>query len=169
MKKTSYIVVFLLLLCPWLSARRIAPPPNLLFILTEDQGAQLGYNGTPGVLTPPMDALAASGIYFNNAFVPYLDSKDAKPWGNRTYGETVRAKAQFPEAWRILTGMDPQSLGGTVPVLELYDLKSDPAEMLNRVTDPSCHAERDLLYHALRSWAVSTQDSGIAIPAVPPS
>ncbi len=47
------------------------PRPNLLFILTEDQGAQLGFVGTPGVQTPHMDALARSGVYFNHAFVAY--------------------------------------------------------------------------------------------------
>jgi N-sulfoglucosamine sulfohydrolase len=45
--------------------------PNLLFILTEDQGAHLGFVGTPGVQTPGMDSLARSGVYFNNAFVAY--------------------------------------------------------------------------------------------------
>ena len=49
-----------------------APPkPNLLFILTEDQGAHLGFLGTPGLQTPHMDALARSGVYFDHAFVAY--------------------------------------------------------------------------------------------------
>ena len=97
------------------------------------------------------------------------DSKDAKPWGNRSYHETVRAKAQFPEAWRILAEMDPQSLGGSPPVMEFYNLKSDPDEMLNRAADPSCKVEREQLYHALRSWTVTTHDSGVTLPAGPPS
>jgi N-sulfoglucosamine sulfohydrolase len=45
--------------------------PNLLFILTEDQGAHLGCLGTPGLQTPNMDALASSGVLFRNAFVAY--------------------------------------------------------------------------------------------------
>jgi N-sulfoglucosamine sulfohydrolase len=45
--------------------------PNILFILTEDQGAHLGFLGTPGLQTPNMDALAKSGVYFDNAFVSY--------------------------------------------------------------------------------------------------
>lgn len=48
-----------------------AGPPNILFILTEDQGAQMGFVGTPGLQTPHMDSLARSGVYFNNAFVVY--------------------------------------------------------------------------------------------------
>lgn len=48
-----------------------APRPNLLFILTEDQGAQLGYLGTPGLQTPHLDSLARTGVYFNHAYVAY--------------------------------------------------------------------------------------------------
>ena len=46
-------------------------PCNLLVILTEDQGAQLGALGTPGLQTPQMDALAASGALFHQAYVAY--------------------------------------------------------------------------------------------------
>jgi len=59
------------------------------------------------------------------------DSKEWPKWGNRTYAETVRVKEKFPEAFRILAEMDPQSLGGKVPSLELYDLHSDPDELRN--------------------------------------
>ena len=81
----------------------------------------------------------------------------------------MRTKDQFPEAWRILTEMDPQSLGGTVPALELYDLKSDPDEMKNRATDPACREERTRLYGALRAWVKTTNDPAVTPPAVPPS
>jgi N-sulfoglucosamine sulfohydrolase len=49
------------------------PPsrPNILFILTEDQGAHLSAIGTEGLQTPHMDSLARSGVYFRNAFVAY--------------------------------------------------------------------------------------------------
>lgn len=45
--------------------------PNILFFLAEDQGAHLSRLGTPGLQTPNIDALAKSGVYFNNAFVAY--------------------------------------------------------------------------------------------------
>ena len=48
-----------------------ASQPNILFILTEDQGAQMSYVGTPGLYTPNMDHIAKSGVYFNRAFVNY--------------------------------------------------------------------------------------------------
>ncbi len=45
--------------------------PNIMFILTEDQGAHLSLLKTPGLQTPHIDALAKSGVYFDNAFVAY--------------------------------------------------------------------------------------------------
>jgi len=48
-----------------------ASRPNLLLIHTEDQGAHLGFLGTPGLQTPHLDELARSGVYFENAFVVY--------------------------------------------------------------------------------------------------
>ena len=46
-----------------------ADHPNVLFILTEDQGTQLSFVGTAGLSTPNMDRIAKDGVYFNRAFV----------------------------------------------------------------------------------------------------
>jgi N-sulfoglucosamine sulfohydrolase len=96
------------------------------------------------------------------------DSKDAKPWGNRAYAETVRVKDQFPAQYRILAEMDPQRLGGSVPPLELYDLRSDPDEMTNLVGAPQHRGEVDRLYAALRQWVKDTADPAVAPPDTPP-
>lgn len=48
-----------------------APVPNILFILTEDQGGHLSYLGTPGLETPNMDRIARQGVYFERAYVNY--------------------------------------------------------------------------------------------------
>ena len=62
------VVLFLCLLgMPVFAAER----PNVLFILTEDQGQHLSYLGTPGLQTPNMDRIASRGIYFNHAYVSY--------------------------------------------------------------------------------------------------
>jgi N-sulfoglucosamine sulfohydrolase len=45
--------------------------PNILFILTEDQGAQMSLLGTAGLRTPNMDRIARQGVYFRKAFVTY--------------------------------------------------------------------------------------------------
>ncbi len=45
-------------------------PTNVIFILTDDQGAwALGSYGNPETRTPNLDALAAGGARFTNAFV----------------------------------------------------------------------------------------------------
>ena len=93
------------------------------------------------------------------------DSKEWKVWGNRTYSETVKFRDKFPGQYRILAEMDPQSLGGKVPPVELYDLKSDPDEMRNLARDAKCRPELDRLYAALKTWQVETKDPAIAPPA----
>lgn len=50
-----------------------APPatPNILLIVSEDNGPELGCYGDPYAQTPHIDALAAEGVLFENAFVGY--------------------------------------------------------------------------------------------------
>jgi len=93
------------------------------------------------------------------------DSKQWPTWGNRTYAETVRVKEQFPEAFRVLAGLDPQNLGGNVPALELYDLQSDPDELHDLASRPEHAAQRDRLYAALRQWVRDTADTAVNPPA----
>ena len=46
-----------------------APPPNILFLLTDNQRNDLlGCAGNPIIKTPNIDQLAASGVRFENAF-----------------------------------------------------------------------------------------------------
>jgi N-sulfoglucosamine sulfohydrolase len=66
----SLIPLALLFFCAALHADD-SKRPNILFILTEDQGAHPSFLGTPGLQTPNMDALARSGVFFRNAFVAY--------------------------------------------------------------------------------------------------
>lgn len=51
------------------TAQAPALATNILFIVTEDQGMQLGAIGTAGLLTPNMDGLAAEGVLLTNAHV----------------------------------------------------------------------------------------------------
>ncbi|MFM8619446.1 MAG: sulfatase [Opitutaceae bacterium] len=46
-----------------------APRPNFLFIVSEDNGPELGCYGNPHVRTPHLDRLAAEGIRFDRAYV----------------------------------------------------------------------------------------------------
>jgi len=111
-------------------------------------------------------------IYRENVEHPWRtvqdDSKFWTTWGNRTYDETVRLKDKFPEHYRILAELDPQTLGGKVPALELYDLQSDPDEMHNLVGDQKHRAVLDRLYAALRQWVRDTDDPAVHPPPTLP-
>ncbi|NOQ97504.1 MAG: sulfatase-like hydrolase/transferase [Calditrichae bacterium] len=45
--------------------------PNILLIVSEDNGPDLGCYGNKNVFTPNLDQLAAEGVQFNNAYVTY--------------------------------------------------------------------------------------------------
>lgn len=46
--------------------------PNILFILTDDQGyADVGFNGSPDIITPNLDNLANKGTIFTSAYVAH--------------------------------------------------------------------------------------------------
>jgi len=64
-------LVFGLLLCLVFPAlAQSAERPNLLLIVSEDNGPALGCYGEPHVQTPVLDALAQRGVRFDRAFVP---------------------------------------------------------------------------------------------------
>jgi len=53
-----------------LAGGRAKKQPNIIFLLTDDQRADtMGCAGNPIIQTPNMDALAANGVRFTNAFV----------------------------------------------------------------------------------------------------
>ncbi len=50
--------------------RQEQPPPNIIFLLTDDQRFDaMGYTGNPYIRTPNIDRLAERGIIFENAYV----------------------------------------------------------------------------------------------------
>lgn len=60
------IAVWLAMLLSSATAER----PNILMIVSEDNGPELGCYGEPSVTTPVLDRLAAEGVRFQNAYVP---------------------------------------------------------------------------------------------------
>lgn len=60
-------ITFLLDSCHSVTKKR----PNILLIVSEDNGPDLGCYGNQNVFTPNLDKLAAEGVQFNNAFVTY--------------------------------------------------------------------------------------------------
>jgi arylsulfatase len=93
------------------------------------------------------------------------DSRQFPIWGNRTYAETIRVKDQYPKQYRILQEMDPQQLGGSVPRMELYDLKSDPHEMNNLAGQRP--AEQQRLLRVLKQWCKDTNDVSMDLRRTP--
>lgn len=68
MKLISTILV--LALCLISRECSSAERPNILLIVSEDNGPELGCYGEPSVRTPILDRLAEEGVRFENAFVP---------------------------------------------------------------------------------------------------
>ncbi len=52
-----------------LASHSLAKSPNILLIVSEDNGQELGCYGEPYVQTPNLDQLASEGVMFKNAYV----------------------------------------------------------------------------------------------------
>lgn len=66
-------LIVTLTVCPPVCLAMVAEcgePPNILLIVSEDNGPELGCYGDPFVSTPELDTLAAQGVRFERAFVP---------------------------------------------------------------------------------------------------
>ena len=55
----------------WGRTRSAETRPNILWIVADDASPHLGSYGEKSARTPHLDALAAQGVRFTNAFVPY--------------------------------------------------------------------------------------------------
>lgn len=65
-----FAVIWIIALAPLVAARDVATPPNILFILTDDQGyGDISAHGHPVLKTPHLDALAAESVRFTNFHV----------------------------------------------------------------------------------------------------
>jgi arylsulfatase A-like enzyme len=54
------------------TANVLARGPNLIIILTDDQGyADVGFNGSKDIRTPNIDTIASNGVRFTNGYVSY--------------------------------------------------------------------------------------------------
>ena len=127
---------FFTILCALFACEAFAAErPNILFVLTEDQGAHLSLLGTPGLKTPHMDALAKSGTYFSNAFVAYPVCSASKA--------------------AIYTGLH-NHINGILNNTHNFHMPAD------QVSDAQYGDERNRLIRALRGWVESTNDPAIS-------
>ena len=68
MKELKLIALSIILFANGPSYAQKENPPNIIFILTDDQRWDaLGYAGNDIIQTPQMDLLAREGLYFPNA------------------------------------------------------------------------------------------------------
>ncbi len=65
----STVIMFMVLISS--CTTKTDTPPNILLIVSEDNGPDLGCYGVSDVHTPHLDELASQGIMFRNAFVTY--------------------------------------------------------------------------------------------------
>jgi N-sulfoglucosamine sulfohydrolase len=69
-KPTNIWIIFCLQAFLFLSSALAVPTPNILLIVSEDNGPEMSCYGEPFVKTPVLDRLAAEGIRFDRAYVP---------------------------------------------------------------------------------------------------
>lgn len=90
----SYLTISFVVMLPLLNFganKKVLPPPNILWLVSEDNSPFLGCYGDNFATTPNLDHLAAQGIRFNNAF--------------------ATAPVCAPARSTLITGMYPSSMG----------------------------------------------------------
>ena len=67
MKKIHLLTLLSLFL---IGCNKDKTPPNVILIITDDQGyGDLSFNGNPNIITPALDNFAAESVRFNNFYV----------------------------------------------------------------------------------------------------
>ena len=70
MKNEKWVLIGAVVLNLLIGADAASRPPNIIFLLTDDQRRDtLGCNGNTVIQTPNIDSMAREGVNFNNAFV----------------------------------------------------------------------------------------------------
>jgi N-sulfoglucosamine sulfohydrolase len=105
----------------------VAAPPNILLIVSEDNGPELGCYGDPYAKTPRLDQLAAEGIRFDRAFVSQAGCSQSRAsfltglyphqhgqiglatWGFRMYREDTPNLPRSLKSAGYRTGINPES------------------------------------------------------------
>jgi N-sulfoglucosamine sulfohydrolase len=115
--------------------------PNILWIIAEDLGPELGCLGTPEVRTPNIDRLAGEGVLFTNAFtVTPVCSTSRSSFMTGMYASTIGAHNHrshrddgfmLPEGVRVLTDWLRDAGYFTANIRQLSD---DPKETFYRGT-----------------------------------
>lgn len=159
------------LVCPVAAATR----PNILLIVSEDNGPELGCYGDPYARTPNLDRLAAEGVRFSRAYVAQAgcsQSRAAFLTGlyphqngqiNPGYGFTVDKKMADAKVAAAIGSAAPAVRDAyrrmkRPPRFELYDLKNDPYEFSNLSGQPIHARKLAELKAQLAAWRKRTGD-----------
>ena len=89
----------------------VSAKPNMLLIVSEDNGPELGCYGDPYAQTPVLDQLAKDGVRFDRAFVPYPVCSPSRgcfltglyPHQNGQIGLATHKFATYPDIPNIFT------------------------------------------------------------------
>ncbi|MEM6330288.1 MAG: sulfatase-like hydrolase/transferase [Planctomycetota bacterium] len=92
-----------------------ADPPNILWIITDDQSTDMGAYGTPGLNTPRMDQLASEGVLYQNA---YATSPACSP--SRTAMMVGMYQTSLPVAMHHRPSSRQPLPAGVAPVSEYF-------------------------------------------------
>lgn len=87
-------------------------------------------------------------------YVLPADATDPEPWGNGSYQATLDARDEFPVQYDLLQRTLHR------PAEELYDLHTDPGEIVNLVEDRRYAGPLERLRGALDEWMRDTEDPG---------
>lgn len=112
------------------------PARNVLMLFTEDQGMQLGALGTPGLSTPHMDALAARGTLFTQAYITLATCTGAKSsiftgLSNYTTGATGNVQ-EFIGSAAQLEAADPPWLRDRRSAYNRYRISDEATTLVER-------------------------------------
>jgi len=117
------LICLLCVLCLSVVTSHSAAPPNILLIVSEDNGPELGCYGDPYARTPNLDQLASQGIRFNRAYVAQAGCSQSRAsfltglyphqhgqiglatWGFRMYREDTQNLPRSLKAAGYRTGL----------------------------------------------------------------
>lgn len=115
--------------------------PNIVWIVTEDMGPELACYGHPEVFTPTLDALAAAGVRYANAFTvtpvcstsrsSFMTGMHACSIGAHQHRTPEERKQMLPAGVRVLTGWlkdagyTTANIRGLIPPVENADADRD--------------------------------------------
>lgn len=112
---------------------------NVLFLMTEDQGGQSGFMGTPAVSTPNMDALAASGTWYRRGYVTFATCSASKAsMLTGLYNHTTGANANVQEyvgSSQDLAAANPSWLNDPNSNYNLYRIRSTGSTLIETLHD----------------------------------